>query len=153
MASLCKISIVGNLGRDAEQRFTPGGDAVVTFSVATTEVRNNRGEREEHTQWFRVDFWGKRGERIKDYLTKGQRVYVDGRLRVRDYEDRDGKARYSLDVRADDVLLLGSRRDSENRQDRYEDRAPAPAPAPASTSAPSGGGGGNVDLADDDIPF
>ncbi len=86
-----------------------------------------------------------------DYLTKGQRVYVDGRLRVRDYEDRDGKARYSLDVRADDVLLLGSRRDSENRQDRYEDRAPAP--APASTSAPSGGGGGNVDLADDDIPF
>ncbi|MXY24651.1 MAG: single-stranded DNA-binding protein [Acidobacteria bacterium] len=149
MASLCKVSIVGNLGRDAEQRYTPGGDAVVTFSVATTEVRNNRGEREEHTQWFRVDFWGKRGERIKDYLTKGQRVFVDGRLRVRDYEDRDGKARYSLDVRADDVVLLGSRRDGEGRQDRYDDQAPAAAADAASV----GGSGGNVNLADDDIPF
>ncbi len=145
MASLCKISIVGNLGRDAEQRYTPGGDGVVTFSVATTEVRNNRGEREEHTQWFRVDFWGKRGERIKDYLTKGQRVYVDGRLRVRDYEDRDGKARYSLDVRAADVVLLGSRRDGESRQDRHDEQAPA--------AATPERGAGSVDLADDDIPF
>ena len=112
-------------------------------------MRNNRGEREEHTQWFRVDFWGKRGERIKDYLTKGQRVFVDGRLRVRDYEDRDGKARYSLDVRADDVVLLGSRRDGEGRQDRYDDQAPAA----ASDAASAGGSGGNVNLADDDIPF
>ena len=150
MASLCKVSIVGNLGRDAEQRYTPNGNAVVTFSVATTEVRNNRGEREEHTQWFRVDFWGKRGERIKDYLTKGQRVFVDGRLSVRDYEDRDGKSRYSLDVRADDVVLLGSRRDGEGRQDRYDEHAPA---AAADRGDSSSGSGGNVDLADDDIPF
>ncbi len=152
MASLCKVSIVGNLGRDAEQRYTPGGDGVVTFSVATTEVRNNRGEREEHTQWFRVDFWGKRGERIKDYLTKGRTVFVDGRLRVREYEDRDGKSRYSLDVRADDVVLLGTRRDgSEGRQDRYDD--PAPAAAERGGGGASSGGGGSVDLADDDIPF
>jgi len=147
MASLCKVNIVGNLGRDAEQRYTPGGAAVVTFSVATTEVRNNRGEREEHTQWFRVDFWGKRGESIKDYLTKGRTVFVVGRLLVRDYEDRDGKARYSLDVRADDVVLLGSRRDGDGRQDRYDDQAAAP------DRGGSSGGGGNVDLADDDIPF
>ena len=153
MASLCKVSIVGNLGRDAEQRYTPSGAAVVTFSVATTEVRNNRGEREEHTQWFRVDFWGKRGEAIKDYLTKGQRVFVDGRLRVRDYEDRDGKARYSLDVRADDVVLLGSRRDGEGRQDRYDDQGPATAPAAADQGASGGGDRSSVDLADDDIPF
>lgn len=154
MGSVNKIILVGNLGRDAELRYTPGGDAVLNFSLATTEVWNDKqGQRQEHTQWFRVDFWGRRGERIQEYMKRGQRVYVDGRLRLRDYEDRDGNKRISVDVRANDVVLLG-RRDgageaaNQGRPDYSEGQSPAKGAAGAQP-----GNGGSADLNEDDIPF
>jgi single-strand DNA-binding protein len=155
MGSVNKIILVGNLGRDAELRYTPSGDAVLNFSLATTEVWNDKqGQRQEHTQWFRVDFWGKRGERIQEYLKRGQRVYVDGRLRLRDYEDRDGNKRISADVRANDVVLLGGRREGAGeaapggRSDRFEGHSPAQA-----TTGNQPGNGGSAELSEDDIPF
>ena len=160
MGSVNKIILVGNLGRDAELRYTPSGDAVLNFSLATTEVWNDKqGQRQEHTQWFRVDFWGKRGERIQEYLKRGQRVYVDGRLRLRDYEDRDGNKRISADVRANDVVLLGGRREGAGeaapggRSDHYEGRSPAQATPAQATSGNQPGNGGSAELSEDDIPF
>ncbi len=154
MGSVNKIILVGNLGRDAELRYTPSGDAVLNFSLATTEVWNDKqGQRQEHTQWFRVDFWGRRGERIQEYMKRGQRVYVDGRLRLRDYEDRDGNKRISVDVRANDVVLLG-RRDgagetaNHGRSDYVEGQSPA-----KGTTVTQPGNDSGADLNEDDIPF
>src|SRR5215510_2152514 len=89
--SFNKITIVGYLGRDPELRYTPQGTAVCNFSVATTEKRRNaRGETEEHTIWFRVTAWGRQAEVANEYLAKGRQVYVDGRLRLEEYTDREG---------------------------------------------------------------
>ena len=154
MGSVNKIILVGNLGRDAELRYTPSGDAVLNFSLATTEVWNDKqGQRQEHTQWFRVDFWGRRGERIQEYMKRGQRVYVDGRLRLRDYEDRDGNKRVSVDVRANDVVLLGRRDEAggaatPGRSDYVEGQPPVKG---AAGTQP--GNGGSAELNEDDIPF
>ncbi len=110
MASLAKVTLVGNLGRDAELRYTPSGTPLADFSLATNERwTDSSGQQKEHTQWFRCTLWGKQAEKIKQYLTKGKMVYVDGRLRVRDYVTQDGEKRYSLDVRVDTLQLLGGR--------------------------------------------
>jgi len=108
MASLAKVILVGNLGRDAEVRFTPSGTPLADFSLATNERWTDKnGTQQEHTQWFRVTVWGKQAEALKPYLTKGKQVYVDGTLRAREYTDRDGNRRTSLDVRATTITLLG----------------------------------------------
>ncbi|MDH3285362.1 MAG: single-stranded DNA-binding protein [Acidobacteriota bacterium] len=110
MSSLAKITIVGNLGRDAELRYTPSGTALLEFSVATNEKWNDKdGNRKEHTQWFRATLWGKQAEALKQYLTKGKLVYVDGTLRAREYTDRENQRRTSLDIRVDQIKLLGGR--------------------------------------------
>lgn len=108
MASLAKITLVGNLGRDSELRYTPSGAALLEFSLATNERWTDSGGRQqEHTQWFRCTLWGRQAESLKQYLLKGKQVYVDGRLRVRDYVTQEGEKRYSLDVRVDQVQMLG----------------------------------------------
>ncbi|HHN75428.1 MAG TPA: single-stranded DNA-binding protein [Acidobacteria bacterium] len=110
MASMAKITIIGNLGRDAELKYLGSGTPVAEFSVATNEQWKDRsGNPQEHTQWFRISLWGKQAESLKPYLLKGKQVYVDGRLRVREYNDRDGNKRFSCDVRADTIQLLGGR--------------------------------------------
>jgi single-strand DNA-binding protein len=114
--SFNKITIVGYLGRDPELRYTPQGTAVCNFSVATTEKRKNaRGEQEEHTIWFRVAAWGRQAELAAEYLAKGRQVYVEGRLRLEQYTDRDGNPRTSAEVNTSDIQFLGQRVDTQDR--------------------------------------
>ncbi|HLM03435.1 MAG TPA: single-stranded DNA-binding protein [Pyrinomonadaceae bacterium] len=105
--SFNKITIVGNLGRDPELRYTPQGNAVCNFSVATNEKRRDRnGEMQDITTWFRITLWGKQAENASKYLTKGSPVYVEGRLKVEEWTDRDGKGRYTLEVNATDMQFI-----------------------------------------------
>lgn len=143
MGSVNKVILVGNLGRDAELRYTPGGAAVATLNMATTEVYKDReGQKKEDTQWHRVILWGKTAETLQDYLTKGKQIYVEGKLQTRKWKDKDGHDRYTTEVRGDRVVLLsgGPRGDASGATERTE-------------STPQAEGSGTVELTDDDIPF
>lgn len=106
--SFNKIIVVGNLGRDPELRYTPQGTAVCDFSIATNEKKRDKsGEMQDVTTWFRITTWNKLAENASKYLTKGKSVYIEGRLRVEEYTDRDGKTRFSLEVNATDMQFLG----------------------------------------------
>lgn len=110
MAGINKVILIGNLGRDPELRYTQGGTAVCTLSIATTRSYNNRNnERVEETEWHRVVVWSKQAEFCNQYLTKGRQVYIEGRLQTRSYDDKDGIKRYSTEVVADTVQFLGGR--------------------------------------------
>jgi single-strand DNA-binding protein len=109
MGSVNKVILVGNLGRDAELRYTPGGAAVATLNLATTETWNDKeGQRQEKTEWHRVILWGKQAETLNQYLQKGKQIYVEGRLQTRQWDDKDGNKRYTTEVRGDRVVLLSS---------------------------------------------
>jgi single-strand DNA-binding protein len=109
MGSVNKVILVGNLGRDAKVRYTPGGAAVARFSIATTEVWNDKsGQRQERTEWHNIDLWGKQAESLSEYLVKGKQVYLEGRLQTDEYTDKDGVKRKSTKVRCEKVVLLGS---------------------------------------------
>jgi single-strand DNA-binding protein len=148
MGSVNKVILVGNLGRDAELRYTPGGAAVAKFSVATTEVWNDKsGQRQERTEWHNIDLWGKQAESLSEYLVKGKQVYVEGRLQTDEYTDKEGNKRKSTKVRCDRVVLLGGggagrsggfARGGGATVDESGGHAPEPASEP---------------LTDDDIPF
>jgi single-strand DNA-binding protein len=108
MGSVNKVILVGNLGRDAELRYTPGGAAVATLNMATTEVWNDKaGQKQEKTEWHRVILWGKSAESLNEYLTKGKQIYVEGRLQTRQWDDKDGNKRYTTEIRGDRIVLLG----------------------------------------------
>jgi len=108
MGSVNKVILVGNLGRDAELRYTPGGAAVATLNMATTETWNDKsGQKQEKTEWHRVVFWGKVAESLTEYLTKGKQVYVEGRLETRQWNDKDGNKRYTTEIKGDKIVLLG----------------------------------------------
>ena len=108
MGSVNKVILVGNLGRDAELRYTPGGAAVATLNLATTEVWNDRNnQRQEKTEWHRVVLWGKQAESLQEYLTKGKQIYVEGRLQTRQWDDKDGNKKYTTEIKADRITLLG----------------------------------------------
>ena len=140
--SFNRIIIVGNLGRDPELRYTAQGTPVCSFSMATNERRKDKnGEMQDHTTWFRVTLWNRLAETASQYLQKGRQVYIEGRLRVEEYTDRDGKPRHSLEVFATDMQFIGSRGD-----DVPHERA-------ASAGASSGPGEAQPDLSDEDIPF
>ena len=151
MGSVNKVILVGNLGKDAEVRYTTGGSAVATISVATTEVWNDKssGERQEKTEWHRVVIWGKTAENLKDYLTKGKQIYVEGKLQTRKWQDRDGNDKYTTEIRSDRIVLLGGRGGGGGGGGDYGSRA----------RSPGGGGGasgpapGPPELTEDDIPF
>lgn len=148
MGSVNKVILVGNLGRDFELRYTPGGAAVGTLSLATTEVWNDKsGQRQEKTEWHRVVLWGKQAESLNEYLLKGRQIYVEGRLQTRQWDDRDGNKRYTTEIRGDRVVLLGGRGagDGGGGGSRGDDRQEQPAPAELA--------GGAAELTDDDIPF
>src|SRR2546423_7808155 len=137
--SFNKIIIVGNLGRDPELRYTPQGTAVCNFSVDTNERRRDKaGEQQDITTWFRVNAWGRQAENVSKYLAKGRRVYVEGRLHVEEWTDRDGKQRYTLEVNASDVQFLDSAADVEGIPVRQSSEQSAP---PASRAAGGAGGG------------
>jgi single-strand DNA-binding protein len=143
MGSVNKVILVGNLGRDAELRYTPAGAAVSTINMATTEVWNDKGgQRQEKTEWHRVVLWGKTAESLSEYLTKGKQIYIEGRLQTRQWDDKDGNKRYTTEIRADRVVLLGGGGRGAP-MDRGADQMPGHAPQ-AEVSEP---------LTDDDIPF
>lgn len=110
MASVNKVILIGNLGRDIELRYTSGGTAVATLNMATTDFWNDKsGQRQEKTEWHRIVLWGKTAESLAEYLLKGRQIYVEGRLQTRQWDDKDGNKRYTTEVRADRVVLLGGR--------------------------------------------
>lgn len=108
MSGVNKVIIIGNIGRDAELRYTTGGAAVCTINIAVNESWKDRnGERQERVEWVRCVIWGKQAEAINEYLVKGKQVYVEGKLQTRQWDDKDGNKRYTTEVRADRVQLLG----------------------------------------------
>ena len=113
MASVSKIIIIGNVGRDPELRMTPNGRPVCEFSVAVNRVtgRSDGGDRQEQTDWYRVSCWSQLAERAQQFITKGRLVYVEGRFTPRSYTDREGKDRMSLDISANDFQMLDPRPD------------------------------------------
>ena len=111
--SFNKVILVGNLGRDPELRYTPQGTPVCSFSMATNERRKDKtGEMQDQTTWFRITLWGRQAETASQYLTKGRPVYIEGRLRVEEWTDRDGKLRHTLEVHGTDMQFIGGGRDS-----------------------------------------
>ena len=143
MGSVNKVILVGNLGRDAELRYTPGGAAVAKFSLATTEVWTDKsGSRQERTEWHNIDLWGKQAESLAEYLVKGKQVYVEGRLQTDEYNDKEGVKRKSTRVRCDRVVLLGGGGSARGASvDRGESMGHASPPEPTEP------------LTEDDIPF
>ena len=139
--SFNKVILVGNLGRDPELRYTPQGTPVCSFSMATNERRKDKnGEMQDQTTWFKVTLWNRQAETAAQYLQKGRPVYIEGRLRVEEYTDRDGKQRHSLEVNATDMQFIGG--------GRNEGEAPMERAAAAPGRAPEA-----ADASDDDIPF
>ena len=164
MASVNKVILIGNLGRDPETRYMPDGGAITNISVATTDVwKDKQGEKQEKTEWHRVAFFGKLAEIAGEYLKKGSQVYVEGRLQTRKWQDKEGVDRYTTEIVSDSMQLLGSREGTgggagpsdEGAPSGYGDR-PAPASRPASAAPankPSAKSASGFDNMDDDIPF
>lgn len=174
MASVNKVIIVGNLGRDPEIRYMPSGDAIANIAVATSYKSKDRntGEQKELTEWHRISFFGRLAEIVGQYLKKGSSVYVEGRLQTRKYTDKDGVEKYATDIIAENMQMLGGRAGmgGDNMDDGggygggggYEAppqrQAPAPrpqmaAPAPAPAPRPAPRPAPNFSDMDDDIPF
>ena len=161
MASVNKVILVGNLGRDPEVRYLPSGDPVANITIATSsKYKSKTGEMVEETEWHRVTFFGKLAEIVGQYLKKGRSVYVEGRIKTRKYTDKDGVEKYATDIIANEMQMLGSREgmgepsgDDEgggySRPAAPARPAPASRPAAAAPAKPSSG----FDDMDDDIPF
>ncbi|WP_250450224.1 single-stranded DNA-binding protein [Caballeronia sp. ATUFL_M2_KS44] len=176
MASVNKVILVGNLGADPETRYLPSGDAVANIRLATTDRYKDKasGEMKELTEWHRVSFFGRLAEIVNEYLKKGSSVYIEGRIRTRKWTDQSGQERYSTEIVADQMQMLGGRGGAGSGDDGgYSrsapmDRSGGGGRAPAGGGRSSGGGagsagggssrpsapaGGGFDDMDDDIPF
>src|SRR6185503_13314753 len=155
MASVNKVILIGNLGRDPETRYMPDGGAITNISIATTETwKDKAGEKQEKTEWHRVAFFGKLAEIAGEYLKKGSQVYVEGRLQTRKWQDKDGQDKYTTEIVANAMQMLGS------RQGMGGGGAEREAPAEREGAAPKGAkpaaaksGAGKFDDFEDDIPF
>ena len=155
MASINKVILVGNLGRDPETRYMPDGGAVTNVSIATTDTWKDKtsGEKKEATEWHRVVFFNRLAEIAGEYLKKGSQVYVEGRLRTRKWQDKEGQERYTTEIVAERMQMLGSR--AGGGEPRGEPRGEPPAESKA--AEPKGGAAkkpaGKFDDLEDDIPF
>lgn len=157
MASVNRVILIGNLGKDPELRYAPNGDAICNVTLATTENWKDKatGEKREAVEWHRVSFFGKLAEIAGQYLKKGSQCYVEGSLRTRKWQDKDGQDRYTTEIRADVMKMLGGRQDGGDSQSqqsapRNNQNNSAPRPSATPPSNPSGGGFGDFN---DDIPF
>jgi single-strand DNA-binding protein len=159
--SFNKIIIVGNLGKDPDLRYTPQGAAVCSFSMATNEKRKDKsGELQDITTWFKVTLWRNQAQTAAKYLTKGSPVYIEGRLRIEEWTDRDNNRRYTLDVQATDMQFISAGRgegggDYSGGHDDFDTHS-GPPPESSSASSASGSSGASAataPAADDDIPF
>jgi single-strand DNA-binding protein len=138
MASVNKVILIGNLGRDPELKFTPGGSAVANFTLATNEQWTDKaGAKQERTEWHRIVVWGKQAEICNQYLKKGRQVYIEGSLTSREWNDKDGNKRTTVEVKAQRVQMLG----------RPGEGAARPEGAPAQLAEP------DPEFSDEDIPF
>ncbi len=157
MASVNKVILIGNLGKDPEVRYAPSGSAICNVSIATSrQWKDKAGEKKEETEWHRVVFYDRMAEIAGEYLKKGRPVYVEGRLKYGKYTDKDGVERYTTDIIATEMQLLGGREgggsgDDEGGYSRSREGAPSRAAAPS--RAPAAKPAGNFDDMDDDIPF
>jgi single-strand DNA-binding protein len=155
MASVNKVILIGNLGRDPETRYMPDGGAVTNVSIATTETwKDKNGEKQEKTEWHRVAFFGKLAEIAGEYLKKGSQVYVEGRLQTRKWQDKDGQDKYTTEIVADRMQMLGSRQgmgggDREREAGGERDAGSRGAAKPAAAKP----AGSKFDDFEDDIPF
>lgn len=155
MASVNKVIIVGNLGADPETRYLPSGEAVANIRVATTDRWKDKasGEMKEVTEWHRISFFGRLAEIAGEYLKKGSQVYVEGSLRTRKWQDKDGQDRYTTEIRGDVMQMLGSRGGSgEPRGEAPVERAAPKASEPPKAAAAKKPAGKFDDM-EDDIPF
>ena len=144
MASLNKVMLIGNLGKDPEVRYTASGTAVASFSMATTDrIKNKNGEYEDRTEWHNIVLWQKQAEIAKEYLTKGKTVYIEGRLQTRKWQDRDGKDRWTTEIVGDRMQMLGPKGEGGNRPPARQDESFPGAPSYEDPSFNP----------DDDIPF
>jgi len=156
MASVNKVILIGNLGADPETRYLPSGDAVTNIRIATSEKwKDKSGEQQEHTEWHRIAFFGKLAEIAGEYLKKGSPVYVEGRIRTRKWQDKEGQDKYSTEIVADRMQMLGGRGGGSGGSEPMTRE-----PAAAGAGGGGGGkaqqakkGGGAFDQMDDDIPF
>ena len=156
MGSVNKVFLVGNLGRDAELRHTVGGTAVSNFSIATTDnwTDKSSGQRQERTEWHRIVVWGRQAESLQPYLNKGKQICVEGRLQTREWNDRDGNKKYTTEVVADRITLLGGRGDSGGgRGDSGGGRGDSGGDFQQHEGPPDEGGEASQELNEDDIPF
>ena len=164
MASINKVILIGNLGRDPELRYTPSGSAVCNVSIATTRNWKSKdsGERMEETEWHRVVFYDRLAEIAGEYLKKGRPVYVEGRLKTRKWQDKDGKDNYTTEIVAEQMQMLGGREGGGmggggggmgDEEGYTPARREAPAARPAAASKPAAKPAGGIADMDDDIPF
>lgn len=151
MASVNKVILVGNLGADPEMRYLPSGEAVANLRLATTDSwKDKDGNKQEQTEWHRVSFFGRQAEVCGQYLKKGSQIYVEGSIRTRKYQDKDGQDRYATDIRGDRMQMLGGRQGMSDAPPRDSGASrPAPAPAQPATNNNSS----NFNDFEDDIPF
>ncbi len=157
MASVNKVILIGNLGRDPEIRYMPSGDALATLSLATTDTwKDKSGEKQERTEWHRISMFGRLAEIAGEYLKKGSQVYIEGRIQTRKYTDKDGVEKYSTEIVANEMKMLGGRAGGTADMDS------APRAASSRPASPGGGGssaparapaGSSFDDLEDDIPF
>ncbi len=167
MASVNKVILLGNLGRDPETRYTTGGDAVTNLNIATSEQwKDKSGEKQERTEWHRVVLFGRQAEIAGEYLKKGRSVYIEGRLQTRKYTDKDGVEKYSTEIVADRMQLIGGAREGGGGDDEMPGGGGGGGARPPSRGGSGSGAGGQRPAAgggsggkkpgedfDDDIPF
>jgi single-strand DNA-binding protein len=158
MASVNKVILIGNLGRDPEVRYTPNGNAVCNVSVATTRSWKNKdsGDKVEETEWHRVVFYDRLAEIAGEYLKKGRSVYVEGRLKTRKWQDKEGKDNYTTEIIAEEMKMLGGREGMGTGGEEGEGAqraAPASRPAASAAARPAAKSSTGFDNMDDDIPF
>ena len=149
-----KVILVGNLGKDPEVSYLPSGQSLTKFTMATSRSIKDKtsGEWKEETEWHNIVAWGKTGESVAQYLSKGRKVFVEGRIQSRTWEDKEGKKRYNTDIVADNIMLLGGR--GEGGQESASRPAGASRPAPGAAKTPEDDfGGAQPEITDDDIPF
>jgi single-strand DNA-binding protein len=154
MASVNKVILIGNLGKDPETRYLPSGEALTSFSIATSETWKDKtsGEKKEATEWHRISAFGKLAEICGEYLRKGSQVYIEGSLRTRKWQDKEGQDRYTTEVRADQMRMLGSRGGGDGGGSPMRESA-ATSGGGGGAKAPAKKSGGSFDDMDDDIPF
>jgi len=154
MASVNKVILVGNLGRDPETRYTTSGDAVTNVRLATTDTwKDKNGDKQERTEWHTIVFYGRQAEIAGEYLKKGRQIYVEGRLQTRKWQDKEGQDRYTTEIVADRMQMLGSREGGGAPSGTEDAPARERASAGASKVGATAPAKKNVDDLDDDIPF